>query len=209
MTKSQFLLTLLVAAAAAGFGGFMGMLTMWGEPSSAQEKGDAALPEYRRKVVEATEFRIVDSKGVVRGLYGLTKSDDMTLTLHDGDGQPRALVSASVDGSSNIKLLDPNGIERVVQSLSPDGLSGFALNGADGRADLSLTATAEGENAIVLYGKNDDQVGVGLSVLEDGRSLMILGKDGSERLRLIVDEKGEPKLYFLNEDGTSYYSAGE
>jgi|GEM_PF-4189810 len=214
MTKSQFLLTLLVAACAASIGAFVAVATVWqGDgPAQAQdtsEKDPSGMPEFRRKVIDATEFRIVDSKGRVRGLYGVTKDDDVTLSLIDGDEKPRIVASSSIDGSANFKLLDQAGVERIVQFISADDVGQIALRGVDGRKDLTLTSTAEGETSIVLYGEDGKDMGIGLTVLADERSYLFLGKDGKERLRMIIDEKGEPHFFLLTDEGAAYFEAGE
>lgn len=211
MTKSQFLLTLLVAACAAAFGGFVAIATVWqnGGDARAQDadSDERSPPEFRRKVVEATEFRIIDDDGAIRGLFGFTDSKDVTLTLLDREEQPRALLSYSNDGSGNFKLIDAEGVERVSQTLHENGLAGMALRGEDGLNDLTLTSTREGATTLLLYGPDGEHHKLAASVLSDGRPIVQLSHNGAERLRAIVDEQGKPNIFLLTEEGASYWNA--
>ncbi len=86
---------------------------------------DAAKPT----IIEATEFRIVDSKGFLRGALGVDKADgEVGIGLLGADGRRRFLVQVSPSGSPMVQLEVPAG--NAIGSISitdTDGKDRFAV----------------------------------------------------------------------------------
>ncbi len=151
----------------------------------------AAASKSRTKLVEATEFRLVDQKGTVRASLAVGRGG-ATISLNNGAGHPRAALVVGEDGAPRLDLLDRTDSSRASLRLAGDGSPELSLSGAPkielsdepGKPRASLAILADGEAALSLAGSSE-KPRARVAVRSDGcPTLKLLDDDGSIRASL-------------------------
>ena len=152
----------------------------------------AAAPKPRTKLVEATEFRLVDAKGTVRAALAVGRGGT-TISLNNGAGRPRLSLAVGDDGAPRVDLLDRSDSPRASVSLAGDGSPQLSLTGSP-RVDLAEEA-----------GKPRLSLAVG----SDGEATVSLGGPPEKALAKVdVRSDGCPSLKFFDDDGSIRASVG-
>ena len=167
MDRSQFALTLVVAAVAGLVGGAVSDLAR-GEPAAAQERV--------AQVIEAREFRVVDEHGTVRAMLGLTdKGPRLRLCAENGDAHLSAGVAP--DGSVGFNVSDSSGTPRLGGQVQPDGSTTLAVMGAAGTGrSIGFGVQPDGAMSFGISGQSGKSA-VGLGVRSDQTRYLTLGDD--------------------------------
>jgi hypothetical protein len=105
-------------------------------PASAQE-----VPA----VVQAQRFELVDSTGMVRGIFGMEPTGPM-LRLVDPSGQIRLVLQQTTEGTYAIGINDPDGTPRFGVGTTPreGGFVGLNVRDAKGAIRSRLFASDDG-----------------------------------------------------------------
>lgn len=152
----------------------------------------AASPKPRTKLVEATEFRLVDQKGTVRAALAVGRGGT-TISLNNGAGRPRLSLAVGDDGAPRVDLLDRSDSPRASLSLAGDGSPQLSLTGSP-RIDLAEEA-----------GKPRMSLAVG----SDGEATVSLGGPPEKAFAKVdVRADGCPSLKFFDDDGSIRASVG-
>jgi hypothetical protein len=123
------------------------------------------------KTVEATEFRLVDTNGKVRGRLLTNDSGQTLLTLSDSTGQINSSIGTGTSGSSlSLGSADANG-SVLLTSASNNWFPALRMTGSGGKLELYLNGESGPKLAI------EDSDGYS-SVL--GRSDLIQAKTGKK-----------------------------
>ena len=109
-----------------------------------------------RRVVEAEEFRVVDSKGRLRVCISADNRDGApTITMHDGNGSPRISLQLD-DDLPRINCHAPSGQAVVCIGVHDDGEPTLCLTRNDGRLGFWVRL-AVNEDTMVLTCDKDGQ----------------------------------------------------
>jgi len=166
----------------------------------------AARPAARTRIVEATELRLMDSTGALRGSMTADRTGAQLL-LKDSTGKNRVRLRVADDGTPRVELLDRSERVRLGMALDRDGgaLAHFdddaahprlkLSSGADGSARIELSDAAKKRAALSIEG---DGV-VGLAVFD---------ADENVKLRSGVTADGAPAVKLIDADGTLRASLG-
>ena len=123
--------------------------------------------------VSARQFLLRDTKGTIRGVWGLGEDGAVRLVLSDGGGRQRVRLSLLQDGSAglsfadsadrklavlgllpdattNLALTDPAGIPRVVLGVSPNGSSNLVFADRSGSTRAGLGVDSRGLGTFTL-----------------------------------------------------------
>jgi hypothetical protein len=120
----------------------------------------ALMNNTARKVVEAEEFRLVDSIGRLRALMVSSPSWDgePSITLFDQQGHGRLTLELH-DGAPRITLFAPSGQPVVGLGTHEEGGTAFAMNREDGTLGLYVRV-APATDAIIQAFDKDGKKGV-------------------------------------------------
>ncbi|MBL9030873.1 MAG: hypothetical protein JNM80_04100 [Phycisphaerae bacterium] len=99
------------------------------------------VSDLRARVVEASEFRLVDAAGNVRGALSLTRHGP-ALVLFDDRGQPRAELLAGAEGPG-LTFADPKGLSRLWLGVTKDAPR-LGMADAKGKSRAHLTVEKKG-----------------------------------------------------------------
>jgi len=217
VSKRQFRILMLLAVISGLVGGGLSDLLFRGLAARAAQTTTAA------KVIEAQEFRLVDSDGEKRG--ALQFSDvlgEPELSLYDAAGQGRASLEL-MGGDARLSMRDAAGNDRVGLYTDQDGASILGLWDAAGNPRVSLGCRpdgcpllnlldAAGEARVMIAGDERpsfhmsglfgvERAMVTLGFDENGRSLLNLHdacKTGAQLSSApglwLLDDTGEPQL---------------
>jgi hypothetical protein len=83
-------------------------------------------------VVEAEEFRLVDSKGRVR-VRIFMEEDEPKVALFSKDDKKRAAIGLLPTGEAGIALYDDRGVYHFLINVSPDGSPDLSIKDRYGR----------------------------------------------------------------------------
>lgn len=143
------------------------------------------VPDVKSPVVlEANEFRLIDSTGKTRGALTIVE-DQPALILHNPAGGPVAILSVDSEGIPSLTLSDTNGKRRAAVSLYDTGNPWIALFDAAGQERAALELSGGDWPRFYLT----DAAGkerVSLDVPEYGPSLSLNSLAGVPRLSLSV-----------------------
>jgi hypothetical protein len=165
----------------------------------------AARP--RSRVVTATEFRLVDSKGTVKGSF-LADKNGPVLALRDAMGRARARVSVGADGAPRVELADSAEKVRAALALGPAGSPELAFTDESARERAGLRVTPAGLPRFDLSdgaGKNRASLGVDS---EGEAAVSLADADANPRAALSVESDGSPRLKLSDADGAPRASLG-
>ncbi len=105
-----------------------------------------AVPEN----IAARQFTIRDSRGTVRGSWGLGGDGTIRLLLSDAAGRPRVRLSLLPDGSSGLSLADSANRKMVAVGVLPDLTSSFVMSDRSGLPRAVLGVSNDGSSNIVF-----------------------------------------------------------
>lgn len=113
----------------------------------------------KEPVVKAERLEITDSTGASRVIINTLEGDRPSITLLDPQGEARAWLFLSRDGSPNfvmqdgasLILADKEGEIRVLQRLEADGAPTVSFADASGKVRALQWLDASGSTAIALY----------------------------------------------------------
>jgi hypothetical protein len=123
--------------------------------------------------VSARQFLLRDSRGTIRGAWGLGEDGAVRLVLSDDGGRQRVRLSLLRDGSAglsfadsadrklavlglladattNLALTDPAGIPRIVLGVSPNGSSNLVFADRSGSTRAGLGVDSRGLGTFTL-----------------------------------------------------------
>ncbi len=99
-------------------------------------------------IVEAEEFRLLDSKGTLRARLGLEGASCVSLSLHTAQGTLQVRLHTDDQGCSAIQIHDGEGPPRVDISVDPIGCHVLLASPAKQQSYLFLKGT--GATGLVL-----------------------------------------------------------
>ncbi len=157
-----FVVTVLASAA-------IGAMSSW-----MMHGGIAQAASYG---MEASEFRLVDNSGAVRGRFGIDEEGNTRLLINDAAGAPRFWGGVTADGMAMITLRDKQGKPRLFMQVDEkEPLLSLRDSNDKGRIFLQVKG---GEPLLNLRDKND-RGRVFLQVTDQGPVIWL------------ADEKGTP-----------------
>jgi hypothetical protein len=166
MTYRQLALWFATTAIISAVVGAMTSWTMHGGPVQAASYG-----------MEASEFRLVDNTGAIRGRFGLDDEGNTRLLINDAAGTPRLWGGVTADGMAMVTLRDKQGKPRLFMQVDDkEPLVSFRDADDKGRIYLQIK---DREPLINLRDKNG-LGGIFLQVTDQGPVLWL------------ADEKGVP-----------------
>jgi len=127
----------------------------------------AAHPRRRAEPLTATEFRLVDEKGELRGSFGLEGGQHPTLVLLDAEGRKRwqALLK---DDEVYTYLRDANGHGRITHAVDKGTHPHFLMHDKGNKPRLHAAIADSGAPSLVFI-HVDGTMPAGLGVHADGR----------------------------------------
>jgi hypothetical protein len=169
--------------------------------------GGAARPRAGRRVLAASEFRLVDAAGVPRAVLQMSGSSP-ELALRGAAGKDRALLALGPDGSPKLALASPAGTVRVLLSVGSDGAPALELRDDEGQVRAASSLAADGSPSIVLSGAGGRRR-ASLAVEAGGAAALDLDDGtGASRARFSTEQDGSPRLKLTEATGAPRASLG-
>ena len=109
----------------------------------------------RGGVLEAREFRLVDSKGATRAVLGMQSNDLPALDLLDGRGEALAMLRVTDDTGAALTLRQPDQGHQVLLESSPLATQ-LMMIGPDNQPTVGLYRHQE-ETGLILSGSEQTQ----------------------------------------------------
>jgi hypothetical protein len=132
----------LCAAICAGFlGGLAGTRLFEAAPVQAQR---------RDRIVEAEEFRLVQSDGRAYGRFQVDANGRPSMTLYDAHGEVRAVLGVLANGSPHLALSDRRGQVRAALAVWSDERVSLLLSDGDGAPRAQVAVPADGSPSVEL-----------------------------------------------------------
>lgn len=97
--------------------------------------GGFIVTQFSFKAVKAQQFLLVDRKGQIYAMLGLTSL-----------------------GKPSLGIWDENGKNRVMVGFIREGVPGVGLNDENGKRRANLQLTADGQPALILLDENGQQI---------------------------------------------------
>jgi hypothetical protein len=144
----------------------------------------AALVFYSGKVglpgspqtVSAQQFVLRDSKGTIRGAWGMSDDGSVRIALSDGRGRQRVRLSLLDDGSAGLSFADTADRKLAVLGLLPDHTTSMVLTDPGGIPRVVLGVQANGSSNIV-FADQSGSTRAGLGVDTKGLGTFTLADD--------------------------------
>jgi hypothetical protein len=149
--------------------------------------GRHGMPGSVAQEVAARQFVLRDSKGALRGAWGLGDDGAVRLVLQDPTGRPRVKVSVLQDGTSGLSFSDSSGHPRAVFALLPDQTGSMAFADETGKTRSVLGISADGSSNIV-FADQSGSTRAGLGVDARGQSTFTLTDRVNEAAQQPVTE---------------------
>jgi len=166
----------------------------------------AARPGGRARVVEATEFRLIDSTGALRGTISADRTGAQLL-LKDSTGKNRARLRVADDGAPRLELLDRMERTRLGLAVDKDGAASAQLEDDAAHPRVRLSAAADGSAHVEV--SDGTKKRAALDVDADGTTgAAVFDADGSARVRAGLSGEGAPAVKLIDGDGTLRASLG-
>ena len=166
----------------------------------------AARPAGRVRIVEATELRLIDSTGALRGAMTADRTGAQLL-LKDSVGKNRARLRVADDGTPRLELLDRTERVRIGLALDHDGaaLAHFDDDASHPRVKLSTAANGAAHLELSDAAKKRAEI----AVEGDGvAGLAVFDAEENVKLRSGVTTDGAPAVKLIDADGTLRASLG-
>lgn len=188
MTRRQHLVSLGLALTAGTAGSIA--IHLLSATATKAAAGPSTAPAGRR-VIEAEEFRVVDSSGRVRAKM-VSTPEDTVFTLCDEKGSPGILIVQPLHGQPGLVLTDAKRRPRLSIGLHTEGEPEVRFKNANG----TTTSLWVGGSASGLLSFNDanekPRVMLGTTSAADlPAGLKTLGNSGS--FLCLCDERGLPR----------------
>lgn len=88
---------------------------------------------FSHKAVKAEQFLLVDKKGKIYAILGVTSLGEPSLGLWDKNGKNRIMIGFLREGVPGVGLNDENGIRRANLQLAVDGKPALILLDENGQ----------------------------------------------------------------------------
>jgi len=195
MSKAQFRVLMLLTVVSGLVGGALSDWLFRGLPARA------AAPQ----VIEAQEFRLVDSDGKKQAALQFDKMlGGPELCLYDATGQERAGLSLIGGNHPYLAINDATGQQRVGLTLWEDGGPGLGLWDAMGQLRVALGIQEDGRPGLRLKDATGQQrVGLGLGIEEGNPVLSLWDAAGETRAQLRLTPDDSPTLGLWDAAGKS------
>jgi len=95
--------------------------------------GGYIVTQLSYKTVKAEQFLLVDKKGKIHAILGLTNTGKPSLGLWDENGKNRIMIGFLRDGNPGVGLNDVQGNRRANLQLTVDGHPTLLLFNEDGQ----------------------------------------------------------------------------
>jgi hypothetical protein len=166
----------------------------------------AAARPARVRIVEATEFRLIDATGTPRGTISADRSGAQLL-LKDATGKGRARLRVADDGTPRLELLDRTERPRLGLALDKDGAAAVHLDDDAARARVRLATAADGSAHVEV--SDGTKKRAALDVDADGTAgAAVFDGDGTARVRAGLSGEAAPAVKLIDADGTLRASLG-
>jgi hypothetical protein len=129
------------------------------------------------KVVEAQQFRLVDSQGKERGSLSWGTEAAWGLALRDKSGQVRVSLGLNGDESPMLSLVDKARKARIVLQAMDDGTALVLLSDPSGTRRIGLDVMADGTPGLAMVDK-DEKMRARLDMDSGEASITLIDKDG-------------------------------
>ena len=165
-----------------------------------------ARPAGRSRIVEATEFRLIDSTGGARGSITADRTGAQLL-LKDSTGKSRARLRVADDGAPRLELLDRMERVRLGIALDKDGAALAHMDDDAAHARVKLSTAVDGTSRVEVA--DAAKTRAALEFDADGSAdVAVYDADGSARSRTGVAADGSPAVKLIDGDGTLRASLG-
>ncbi len=169
--------------------------------------GAAASKSPRARLVEATEFRLLDEKGTVRAAL-TTGRGGVSISVNNGAGHTRAALTVGEDGAPRLDLIDRTDSVRGSVRLAADGSPELVLSDEAKRARGRFRLGSDGSPRIDLADESQ-KARASLSVGADGDSRVSLSDSGEKpRAWMSVRQDGCPSVKLADAEGSVRASIG-
>lgn len=113
--------------------------------------------------VEARQFVLRDTDGMVRGIWEIADNGATRLVLRDRDARERVRLTLLPDGSPGLTLADRDGRSRTVLGLLPDQTATLVFADQAGRTRAVLGVPADGSSTLAFADRGGEtRVNVGV-----------------------------------------------
>ena len=112
--------------------------------------GLTAAPQ-QPKSLEAQSLVIRDSKGVVRGAFGVADDGSVGINLNDDSGAPRLMLDVAKNNTPGLDLYDGGGRIRATLALGPHGTPGLGFYNSSGKLRTSLDIPSDKTPGLGFY----------------------------------------------------------
>jgi hypothetical protein len=182
MKRKQIFMWMILTAAGGMLGGLVG---------SGLFSGRSALAQKEPEILTARQFRLVDEKGTVRGIFGINKAGQ---ALVFGDGKDIQIIFGMVDGKPRLSFFHKKdkepGLAEVVSLTVQDGEPLLSLkNRNDDRALMGIL-----KDTPLLHLTKYGNPGCLLKVEEETAKMVFSDKKGEDLLHFVVRKKGNAAI---------------
>jgi hypothetical protein len=160
------------------------------------------------KVIESNEFRLIDPKGKIRGVFGLDKDGGPNIYLLDAHGNSRAGVNLveDADGLPAIFLKDAQGKVRGMFCLRLDDSPGIFLKDAQGKTRGIFGLRADESPGINLFDAEEKPRAVFAINADNSLGIDLLDAQGRVRGSFGIAADGRPAIALLDAQGKHIWS---
>jgi hypothetical protein len=167
------------------------------------------------QTITAHEFKVVDSAGRIRGVFGISRVGGLAIDLRTVDGDTSVTMGVRSSGEPYVELDD--GASTTILSLSIHKSGGAEVALIGGKGSLHMATLASGEPVFDLVGGHGDAV---IGVSSDGFPAFMLDdqhrttrtsvgvhgitfsdRAGRQRAVMGVSKEGLPLLDFIDPEG--------
>jgi len=147
--------------------------------------GKAGLPGSPQ-TVSAQQYILRDSKGTIRGGWGITDDGTVRIALSDAHGRQRVRLSLLEDGSAGLSFADTADRKLAVLGLLPDHTTSLVLTDPGGIPRVVLGVQANGSSNIVFADQSGStRAGLGVDTKGFGTFTMADQNAGSQPEELL------------------------
>jgi hypothetical protein len=167
-----------------------------------------AVSDSTSESVVAKEFRLVDSKGKTKTIFGTKEDDGPFLVLSDNEGNPRIMLhvdESKPETLSTIKMFDGTSDREVISMLVSNIMYSLSFIDKQKKASLSL-AISQGKSVhpVLYMGKADNACRLDVfdygvhQDMSSGRKRTINMKSEKEESCLVLGDCGTDIILFYD-----------
>jgi len=149
------------------------------------------------------------SSFVVGVLSDIVGRDKVKIQEPFSKNQSRILLFSSERGAGNagFYLTSSDGKPRAILSIDAKGSCSFhLLDNEQGNGGITITAGSDGLTGLGMTDHNNSGR-VGFTLHPDNSTKLVMrDKDGNDRIRLYLDQEGNPSIKLFNKDKQSIFS---